>query len=82
MLRSIRLSLIGRLVVFWQKILSDRDTGEILIKTNTLLDETLVKLLSNEEIKLRSAITCESKYGICAMCYGRDLARGELTLAL
>ena len=59
----------------------DPVSGEIIVANNTLLDEDLVNLLeknSIDEIKVRSPITCESKYGICAMCYGRDLARGHL----
>ncbi len=46
----------------------------------TLLDEKLVtKLeeLSIDQVLVRSPITCESRYGICSACYGRDLARGH-----
>lgn len=52
-----------------------------LIPVNTLLDESLVELLeeySIDRVKVRSAITCETRYGICACCYGRDLARGHM----
>jgi DNA-directed RNA polymerase subunit beta' len=51
------------------------------VTRNTLLDEKWVeKLESNgvQEIKVRSSITCESRFGVCGMCYGRDLARGHL----
>ncbi len=52
-----------------------------VVKAGTLLDEDRVELLERDgvdRIKVRSAITCESRYGICAKCYGRDLARGHL----
>src|SRR6516164_627090 len=53
---------------------------EVLIPTGTLLDEKLVRLLETEgvdQIKVRSPITCETRYGVCTHCYGRDLARGR-----
>jgi DNA-directed RNA polymerase subunit beta' len=56
-------------------------TEEVLCERNTLLDEQWVETLENEgvdQIKVRSTITCETRYGVCAHCYGRDLARGEL----
>ncbi|MCK4608580.1 MAG: DNA-directed RNA polymerase subunit beta' [Gammaproteobacteria bacterium] len=59
----------------------DPASSEVIISANTLLDEELVDLLEKhgvDEVQVRSAITCESKYGICSMCYGRDLARGHL----
>ncbi len=54
---------------------------EPVVKAGTLLDESWVEQLEQEgidRIKVRSAITCQSRYGICACCYGRDLARGHL----
>ena len=54
---------------------------EPLIQIGTLLDESLVDRLEElgiDHVKVRSAITCEARYGICAACYGRDLARGHL----
>jgi DNA-directed RNA polymerase subunit beta' len=53
---------------------------EVLIPIGTLLDEKLVRLMETEgvdQIKVRSPITCETRYGVCASCYGRDLARGR-----
>jgi DNA-directed RNA polymerase subunit beta' len=53
---------------------------EVLIPTGTLLDEKLVRLLEQEgvdQIKVRSPITCQTRYGVCSHCYGRDLARGR-----
>jgi DNA-directed RNA polymerase subunit beta' len=55
-------------------------SDELAVEAGTLLDETLVaKLedLSIDQIKVRTAITCDSRYGVCAQCYGRDLARGH-----
>jgi DNA-directed RNA polymerase subunit beta' len=54
---------------------------EPVVKAGTLLDEEWVERLEQEgidRIKVRSPITCESRYGICANCYGRDLGRGHL----
>ncbi len=54
---------------------------EILIENGTLLDEKLCALIKSEQIdsvKVRSVVTCETDYGVCAKCYGRDLARGHL----
>ncbi len=53
---------------------------ETLIEKGTLLDEKLVRLLETEgvdQIMVRSPITCETRYGVCSSCYGRDLARGR-----
>ncbi|RMH11989.1 MAG: DNA-directed RNA polymerase subunit beta' [Gammaproteobacteria bacterium] len=55
-------------------------TDDVLVPVGTLLDENMVELLdenSIDHVKVRSPITCESRYGICASCYGRDLARGH-----
>ncbi|MFN4262829.1 MAG: DNA-directed RNA polymerase subunit beta' [Thioalkalivibrionaceae bacterium] len=56
-------------------------TDDVLIAAGTLLNEAEVNLLdehSVDEVWVRSAITCETRQGICAKCYGRDLARGHL----
>jgi DNA-directed RNA polymerase subunit beta' len=53
----------------------------VLVSAGTLLDEHLVRLLEQEgvdQINVRSPITCETRYGVCGKCYGRDLARGRL----
>ncbi|GAA3933241.1 DNA-directed RNA polymerase subunit beta' [Litoribacillus peritrichatus] len=55
-------------------------SDDIAIEKGTLIDERWVKRLENmgvDEIVVRSAITCETRFGICAKCYGRDLARGH-----
>ncbi|APG24201.1 DNA-directed RNA polymerase subunit beta' [Syntrophotalea acetylenica] len=59
----------------------DPVTGEVLVEANQQIDETLVEKIENagiERLKIRSVLTCQSHRGICATCYGRDLARGHL----
>jgi DNA-directed RNA polymerase subunit beta' len=59
----------------------DPVTGEVLVPANFDIDESLTKRIEDaglEKVKIRSVLTCQSKRGICAMCYGRDLARGHL----
>ena len=54
-------------------------TGEVIVKAGTLLDEPMVKEIEEAETqvaKIRSPLVCEAKMGVCATCYGRDLARG------
>ncbi len=54
---------------------------EVLVEAGTLLDEQLVRLLEQEgvdQINVRSPISCQTRYGVCSKCYGRDLARGRL----
>ncbi|OGT51630.1 MAG: DNA-directed RNA polymerase subunit beta' [Gammaproteobacteria bacterium RIFCSPHIGHO2_12_FULL_42_13] len=58
----------------------DTKTNTIIIPQGTLLTETLVKKLEDisiDQVFVRSPIACESRFGICAACYGRDLARGH-----
>ncbi|HAA45369.1 MAG: DNA-directed RNA polymerase subunit beta' [Halomonas sp. 54_146] len=55
-------------------------SGEVLIAKGTLLDEKWCAELDTmgvDEIIVRSTITCETSHGVCASCYGRDLARGH-----
>ncbi len=54
---------------------------DILIPKGTMVDEkwiSLIEEMSVDEIMVRSAISCDTRYGICSMCYGRDLGRGHL----
>jgi DNA-directed RNA polymerase subunit beta' len=54
---------------------------EVIAPKGTLLDEDWVDRLESlgvDEIKVRSPITCDNRYGVCAACYGRDLARGHM----
>ncbi|HEY5603575.1 MAG TPA: DNA-directed RNA polymerase subunit beta' [Gammaproteobacteria bacterium] len=55
-------------------------SDEVLAAKGTLLDEKLVSLLEEkgvDQVIARSPITCETRYGVCSACYGRDLARGH-----
>ena len=55
------------------------ESGELIVKRNSLLDESAcekLKVAEIETLRIRSVLTCESKVGVCAACYGRDLARG------
>ncbi|MCK8130634.1 DNA-directed RNA polymerase subunit beta' [Pseudoalteromonas sp. 2CM39R] len=57
------------------------NTNEVLVKRNVMLDEKLCDLLeehSVDEVRVRSVITCDNDFGVCAKCYGRDLARGHI----
>ena len=57
-----------------------QDGKDVLLKKGTLIDEDIVDSLDEKniyEIKVRSAIHCETIHGICAKCYGRDLGRGH-----
>ncbi len=59
----------------------DPVTDEVLVEANQLIDEGLVAVIEEagiERVKIRSVLTCKSRRGICALCYGRDLARGHL----
>ncbi|WP_421993190.1 DNA-directed RNA polymerase subunit beta' [Qipengyuania sp.] len=54
-------------------------TGEVIAKAGTLLDEPMIKIIEEAEVqvaKIRSPLVCEAQQGVCATCYGRDLARG------
>ena len=55
--------------------------GELLVSANEEINEDAarqVEMSGMDELKIRSALTCESKRGVCALCYGRDLARGKM----
>jgi len=59
-------------------------SDEVVAPAGTLLDEAWVDKLEAvgvDEMKVRSPITCENRYGVCAACYGRDLARGHMVNA-
>ena len=58
----------------------DPITGELLVKSGELINELIADKIENssvETVEVRSALTCESKRGICAKCYGRNLATGK-----
>ncbi len=71
--------ILGRVVIGDIRDPSDENT--VLIENGTLLDEHTVTLLEERNIDMvlvRSPVTCQTRYGVCALCYGRDLGRGHL----
>ena len=55
--------------------------GNVAIPAGTFLDEAWVEKFEEvgiDEVKVRTPITCDTRYGVCTKCYGRDLARGHL----
>ncbi|HET9662961.1 MAG TPA: DNA-directed RNA polymerase subunit beta', partial [Burkholderiales bacterium] len=55
------------------------ESSQVLYPANTLLDEDAVDAIEAagiDEVKVRTPLTCETRYGLCAKCYGRDLGRG------
>jgi DNA-directed RNA polymerase subunit beta' len=77
----LRERVLGRLTA--EDVLSP-GTDEVVAPRGTLLDEDRVDRLEAmgvDEIKVRSPITCDNRYGVCAACYGRDLARGHMVNA-
>jgi DNA-directed RNA polymerase subunit beta' len=59
----------------------DPFTKEILVRANQEIDEAKVEAIEEaglERVKIRSVLTCQSRHGVCGMCYGRDLARGHI----
>ncbi len=60
----------------------DPHSGEVIVGANSLIDEELALEIEErgvDKVKIRSVLTCESRQGVCAMCYGRNLATGDLT---
>src|SRR3546814_17780574 len=57
----------------------DAKTNDVVIPSGTLLDEAMIaeiEAIGVQGVKIRSPLVCEAKIGVCAKCYGRDLARG------
>ena len=57
------------------------ETQDVLFPTGFLLDEDAVELIENlgvDEVRVRTPLSCDTRYGLCAKCYGRDLGRGML----
>ncbi len=76
---ALRERVLGRVIA--EAITKPGDDTTVLLEAGTLLDEHMVDMLEEagvDEILVRSAITCEADYGVCAACYGRDLARGHI----
>jgi DNA-directed RNA polymerase subunit beta' len=59
----------------------DPDSQATLYEAGTLLDEDAVEEIERlgiDEVKVRTPLTCDTRYGLCARCYGRDLGRGSM----
>jgi DNA-directed RNA polymerase subunit beta' len=57
----------------------DPHTGDVLVKANQEIDEDAARLIEDaglEKVHIRSVLTCEARWGVCASCYGRDLGHG------
>ncbi|MGE5490155.1 MAG: DNA-directed RNA polymerase subunit beta', partial [Actinomycetota bacterium] len=80
-IEPLRERILGRVTV---DDLVDPDSQETVIFAGTMLDEDLVELIDKlgiDEVKVRTPLTCDTRYGLCAKCYGRDLGRGTLVNA-
>ena len=54
-------------------------TGDVLVEANSLIDEEKVRIVEEagiDRVTIRSVLTCQTRRGVCVLCYGRDLARG------
>jgi DNA-directed RNA polymerase subunit beta' len=77
-IEPLRDRIIGRTTL--EKIV-DPFTSEKIIDVNEIMDEELSSAIQDagiEKVKIRSVLTCTSRRGVCAKCYGRDLATGKL----
>ncbi|HYE91340.1 MAG TPA: DNA-directed RNA polymerase subunit beta', partial [Terriglobales bacterium] len=60
---------------------ADPLSGDVIVHANEIIDEEKARRISEtsiEEVEIRSGLTCESRRGMCALCYGRNLATGRL----
>jgi len=74
----LRERILGRVLV--SDVISP-DTQNALIKAGTMLDEDAVDLIDSlgiDEVRVRTPLNCETRFGLCSKCYGRDLGRGSL----
>jgi DNA-directed RNA polymerase subunit beta' len=77
-IESLRDRILGRTVA---EDVIHPETRATLLPAGTLLDEDMLdelEVIGVDEVKVRTALTCETRFGICAKCYGRDLGRGGL----
>src|SRR4051794_9633133 len=59
----------------------DPESSQVIFKAGMLLDEEAVEQIESrsiDEVKVRTPLTCDTRYGLCAQCYGRDLGRGQM----
>jgi DNA-directed RNA polymerase subunit beta' len=77
-IESLRERILGRVCA---KEIVNPDTNEVIVAADTMIDENVAAIIDAnlvDEVKVRTPLTCETRYGLCAKCYGRDLARGYL----
>lgn len=77
-IESLKERLLGRVTV--QEVINP-ENQTVLYPAGILLDENAVEQIEFygvDEVKVRTPLTCETRYGLCAKCYGRDLGRGSL----
>ena len=70
--------ILGRLVA---EDVHDPVTQEVIVGANEELDEARVRAVVEagiDQVRIRSVLTCQARWGVCVMCYGRDLAKGRL----
>ena len=75
-IEALRERILGRVTI---ADVIDPETDETVIELGTLIDEDLCDLIDQlgiDEVKVRTPLTCDTRYGLCAKCYGRDLGRG------
>ena len=69
--------IVGRIVA---EEIADPETGRVIVPLNTMIDEALADevVKVRKTVKIRSVLTCRSRYGVCIHCYGRNLATGHI----
>ena len=79
-IESMKERILGRVAL---EEIRDPFSNEVIAKGNEEIDETLADRIEDigiDKVKIRSVLTCKSRQGVCALCYGRDLARGRLVI--
>ena len=77
-IESMKERILGRVAL---EEIRDPFSSEVIVKGNEEIDETLADRIEDigiDKVKIRSVLTCKLKQGVCALCYGRNLARGKL----
>jgi DNA-directed RNA polymerase subunit beta' len=79
-IESMRERILGRVAL---EEIRDPFSSDVIVKGNEEIDEALADRIEDigiDKVKIRSVLTCKSRQGVCALCYGRDLARGRLVI--
>jgi DNA-directed RNA polymerase subunit beta' len=77
-IEALRDRIVGRVTL---ETIKDSFTGETIVSPSQEITEDIANAIQNtgvDHVKIRSVLTCESRRGVCAMCYGRNLASGRL----